>query len=218
MLIISDFSKTFTAPDMPTTWSVFAKSWILWETYSNDRDALYDEYVHFEQEGNIEKTEEWFELHAELLVNAGLTQEQIDTIVMDDRYFAPRSGVREFLDYLIKQDIPLVIVTSGLANIVTAWFAKRYNYTPEVIFWNELIMEDGIAIWIDTDSITCPLDKALDLELEDANEDIIIIGDNREDVQIVPHFKTSIGFTDEEIGFDISLWKGGSMKDISSHL
>ena len=186
MLIISDFSKTFTAPDMPTTWSVFAKSWILWETYSNDRDALYDEYFHFEQEGNIEKTEEWFELHAELLV--------------------------------IEQDIPLVIVTSGLANIVTAWFAKRYNYTPEVIFWNELSMEDGIAIWIDTDSITCPLDKTLDLELEDANEDIIIIGDNREDVQIVLHFKTSIGFTDEEIGFDISLWKGGSMKDISSHL
>ena len=70
----------------------------------------------------------------------------IDQIVLDDRYFAPRDGVRELLDYLIAEDIPLVIVTSGVSNFVTTWFQKRYNYTPEIVFGNELILDEGLVV------------------------------------------------------------------------
>jgi hypothetical protein len=75
---------------MPTTWSVFAKSEMLGDEYFTDRDNLYNEYFQFEQEGNIQKTEEWFSKHAELFAKYHLTQDQIDQIVMDDRFFAPR--------------------------------------------------------------------------------------------------------------------------------
>jgi hypothetical protein len=75
---------------MPTTWSVFAKSEMLGDGYLTDRDTLYNEYFQFEQEGNIEKTEEWFLKHSELFAKYHLTQAMIDEIVMDDRFFAPR--------------------------------------------------------------------------------------------------------------------------------
>jgi len=68
MLIISDFSKTFTTADMPTTWSVFVKSGLLGEQYIADRNQLYDANIHFEKEGNVEMTEKWFLSHAELFI------------------------------------------------------------------------------------------------------------------------------------------------------
>lgn len=221
MLIISDFSKTFTRSDMPTTWSVFAKSEMLGDEYFTDRDNLYNEYFQFEQEGNIQKTELWFSKHAELFTKYHLTQDQIDQIVMDDRFFAPRPWVRELLDYITQQDIPLIIVTSWITNIVSAWFQKRYNYIPEVIFWNELIMDDGVVVWVEQDSITCPLDKSIDIEGEHDGvsiEDIILIGDNIEDTRIIQNPKLTLGFTDEERGFDIKLGKEGTMSDTIEYL
>ncbi len=206
---------------MPTTWSVFAKSEMLGDGYLVDRDQLYSEYSHFEQEGHVEKTEEWFFKHAELFVKYYLTQDQIDQIVMDDRFFAPRPWVREFLDYTTEQDIPLIIVTLGITNIVSAWFQKRYNYIPEAIFWNELIMDDGVVVWVEEDSITCPLDKTIDIEGEHDGapiEDIILIGDNIEDTRVVQSPKLTLGFTDEERGFVIKLGKEGSMSDVIGYL
>jgi hypothetical protein len=49
MRIISDFSKTFTRADMPTTWSVFAKSGLLGEDYIRERDKLYEENIAYEK-------------------------------------------------------------------------------------------------------------------------------------------------------------------------
>lgn len=218
MLIISDFSKTFTRADMPTTWSVFAKNGLLGEQYILERNNLYDANVHFEKEGNIEMTEKWFLAHAELFVKYWLTQDQIDQVAMDDQYFAPRDGVREFLDYLISEDIPLVIVTSGIANFVTTWFQKRYSYTPEIVFGNELIMEEGTVTWLEEDSITCPLDKKIDIEFEHGSDDVVLIGDNTEDTQIIKNPKISLGFTDEDRGFVVKLGKEGNMKDVIGYL
>ena len=218
MLIISDFSKTFTTSDMPTTWSIFAKSGLLGEEYISDRNNLYDANIHFEKEGNIEMTEKWFLSHAELFVTYWLTQDQIDQVVMNDQYFAPREGVREFLDYLITEDIPLVIVTSGITNFVTTWFQKRYNYIPEIVFGNELILEEGIVMWVEEDSITCPLDKTIDIEFEHGSDDVILLGDNTEDTQVIKNPKISLGFTDEERGFAVKLGKDGNMKDVIEYL
>jgi 2-hydroxy-3-keto-5-methylthiopentenyl-1-phosphate phosphatase len=82
----------------------------------------------------------------ELFVRYGLTLEQIDTIVLDDRYFAPRAGVTEFLDTIQEQDIPLYIVSSGIAVCIERWFELRYNYTPDIIIANEMILENGTVI------------------------------------------------------------------------
>ncbi len=201
---------------MPTTWSVLVKSELLGEAYLADRDALYTANIEYEKSGNIEMTEQWFLEHAQLFVKYGLTQEMIDQIVLDDRYFAPREGVREFLDHLIREDIPLVIVTSGVSDFVTAWFLERYNYSPEIVFGNELIMDGGVVVWVVEESIMSPLDKAI--ELESDGDEIILLGDNSEDVSVIQDAKISIGFTDEEKGFAVKLWKEASMEAVIQYL
>ena len=48
-----------------------------------------------------------------------------------------------------------------------------------------------------------PLDKAI--ELESDGDEIILLGDNSEDVSVIQDAKISIGFTDEEKGFAVKL-------------
>lgn len=219
MLIISDFSKTFTNADMPTSWSVIAKSGLLGDAYIFEREALYLENIHYEKEGNIEMTEKWFFDHAALFAKYHLTQDMIDQVVMDDAYFAPRDGVREFLDYITEQGIPLVIVTSGVSNFVITWFQKRWNFVPEIVFGTELIVsKEGVVVGIEPDSVISPLDKKVYIESEDNTDDVIVIGDNTEDLGVTVFPKLSIGFTDEEKGFDVKLGKEGSMKGIMEYL
>ncbi len=61
--IISDFSKTLTDSSNPTTWSVFAKSWLLWEEYIKERNHFYDIYHKYELEWDVEKTKQWWKKH-----------------------------------------------------------------------------------------------------------------------------------------------------------
>ena len=53
---------------MPTTWSVFAKSKILGDDYTHDRDALFHKYKPLEDAQNVEETRVWFLEHARLFV------------------------------------------------------------------------------------------------------------------------------------------------------
>lgn len=218
MILISDFSKTFTTADMSTTWSVFTKSGTLGQAYIDERNTLFDTYAHFEREGNIEKTEEWFLKHMGLFVKYGLTLEQIDTIVMDDTYFAPRAGVAEFLEAIQEQDIPLYIVSSGISIFIERWFALRYDYTPDIIIANDLIIEDGKVIWVDNDTVICPLDKTIELEFEHCEQDIFLIGDNIADTKVVSNPAKTLWFTDEERGFDVKLGREGSMEEVLRYL
>jgi 2-hydroxy-3-keto-5-methylthiopentenyl-1-phosphate phosphatase len=120
-------------------------------------------------------TQEWFAEHAELFITYALTQEQIDQLVMDDRYFAPRDGVSEFLEYIAQNNISLVIVTSGISQMVMTWFQKRFNYVPDIVFGTDLLMTEGRVTDFDTDSIITPLDKSIEIDMEDEDESIILI-------------------------------------------
>jgi hypothetical protein len=74
---------------------------------------------------------------------------------------------------------------------------------------------------VEEDSITCSLDKSIDIEGEHDSapiEDIILIGDNIEDTRVVQNPKLTLGFTDEERGFDIKLGKDGLMSDVIKFL
>ena len=218
MIIIADFSKTFTTADMPTTWSVFAKSGILDDTYIKNRNDLYEKYFPKEQLHDVDSTEEWFLRHMELLVQSGLTLEQIDTLVMDDTYFAPRAGVYEFLQEIQKQEIPLYIVSSGIKTCIDRWFQLRYDFVPDIVIANEFTFKDGKIIGVDEESIICSLDKSIELEFEHWEENILLLGDNSEDTKILSNPRKSIWFTDEERGFDVNLGRDADMQDVIEYI
>ena len=184
-LVISDFSKTFTTDDMPTIYSVFAKSGLLGPEYTAARDALYAERHHYELEGNKQETQRWFHDHVELFADYHLTQALIDRIVADDSYFLPRAGVAEFLAYARGNDIPVRIVTSGIADFVEAFFRMRgYSLDGIEVYGNRFILEDGKVIGVDRSVGITGLDKSAHPFGISEYDKIILLGDNRGDCQL----------------------------------
>jgi phosphoserine phosphatase len=222
MRIIADFSKTFTQPDMPTTWSVFVKNGILWEEYIQERDALYREYRPYELAWDLGKTREWFYKHACLFVKYGLTKEQIDQVLRDDRYFAPRDGVVEFLKTLQERNIPLTLVTSGISYFVQRWFELRFSYALDGVYGTHIIFDpDGQVTGVEQDSVICPLDKNIDSRIVAPFGDrIILIGDSSEDCDIVSRKEKTLGFIDptEDSPFDIPLGKQANMQSVLEYI
>jgi len=215
-LILSDFSKTFTDGDMPTTYSVFAKSGLLGSEYTAARNALFDERYHFETEGNAAETQRWFYDHVELFVQFGLTQALIDQIVADDTYFKPRAGIAAFLAHIRENHITLRIITSGVSNFAEAFFRVRgFGLEGIDIQGNRLIMENGRAVGVDRSSGINTIDKSDHAFSLSGYDRIIVLGDNYEDCTVAHGVNVrSFGFTDEDRGFDVKLGKNGSFEDL----
>jgi len=90
-LVISDFSKTFTASTVPSTWSSIAKSGVLGIAYEAERNALYEANIAFEQAKNISKTNDWFRAHAELFIKYQLSESALHELVSNPAYYQPRA-------------------------------------------------------------------------------------------------------------------------------
>ncbi|MFB0964336.1 MAG: hypothetical protein QMC36_01315 [Patescibacteria group bacterium] len=113
-LILTDFSKTLTAPTAKTTWSLFKESGLFPKEYVAKRDALYDEYRPFELEGDDEMVGEWFEKHLDLLAEYGAMQRMTDVVHfgLDEDLLVPRKGFGEFFDYAKQKGLVVRVVTS----------------------------------------------------------------------------------------------------------
>jgi hypothetical protein len=66
--------------------------------------------------------------------------------------------------------------------------------------------------------VICPLDKTIELEFEHGEQEIILLGDNTEDTKVVVNPTKTLGFTDEERGFDVKIGREGSMVEILPYI
>lgn len=217
MNIISDFSKTFTSADMPSTWSSFVRSGILWDDYKKDRDTLFTEYFHFEQEGNIEKTNEWFQKHAELFLKYQVGRENFQNIISDKNFYLPRTWVSEFLTWIKENHHTLTIVSSGFVPVIESWFeVNGFNRSGINIIANNFVFDSEGKIESIILPTRTPLDKYHGLESIIQKTDIII-WDSLEDIPVWFSGKT-IGFSDKKDVFKIILGASGTMMSIVDSL
>ena len=113
-LILTDFSKTLTAPAAKTTWSLFKESGLFPQDYAAKRDELFETYRPFEIEGDDEMVGEWFEKHLDLLAEYGAMQRMTDVVhfALDEDLLVPRKGFGEFFDYAKHKGLVIRIVSS----------------------------------------------------------------------------------------------------------
>jgi len=99
-------------------------------TESRPPHELFNEYHAVEINPNISLSEkkramqEWWESHNKLLIKSGLSKLDLKDIVKNS-YVKFREGVPEFLDFLYKNDIPLVVLSaSGCGDAIQLFFQK----------------------------------------------------------------------------------------------
>jgi len=152
--ILSDFDRTLTYGAIdgiktPSIISMLRDGKHLSDEYAAAAHALFEKYHPIEIDSNISIEEkkramaEWWRAHNELLVRSGLTKKDLEDIVANG-HLRFRAGMPEFLDFLHKHEIPLVIISaSGCGDAVRMMFqsiGKDYSnihYVTNQFEWDD---------------------------------------------------------------------------------
>ncbi|KAJ6816494.1 7-methylguanosine phosphate-specific 5'-nucleotidase A [Iris pallida] len=118
--------------------------------YDAKRQALYDYYHPLEYSPMIpleEKTklmEEWWEKTHGLLVEGGLTFDAIKKSVADAT-IAFRDGVIELFEFLEEKDVPVLIFSAGLADIIEEVFRQKLHrsFKNIKVVSNRMVFDDN---------------------------------------------------------------------------
>ncbi len=161
--ILADFDKTLTKAfsawkKRPSLISVLRSEWYLSEEYSRKAYELYDYYNPIETDPTIDletKKQEmttWWNKHLDLLVASGLHRKDIQSII-DSRLIELREWVKEFLWFLSKNNIPLIIISANWlwTDSIKIYLEKEWFLTDNIkIISNEFIWDtEGNAVSYD---------------------------------------------------------------------
>lgn len=128
--VVADFDRTLTKSlyngrKTPSLIALIREGGYLSDDYTQKAFALFDEYHPVEMDTRLpleyryQKMEEWWKKHMELLVESGVTREVIDDIVSKHSGIL-REGTLKFLNALNTKNIPLLIFSAGIGNIIEA--------------------------------------------------------------------------------------------------
>jgi len=152
--ILSDFDRTLTYGKIdgvktPSIISMLRDGNHLTEDYAKKAHTLFDKYHPIEINSSIPLQEkkkamrEWWETHNNLLIKSGLSKFDIEDIV-EKGHVKFRKGVPEFLDFLHKHNIPLIILSaSGCGDAIQMFFKKigkdysNISYVTNQFNWDE---------------------------------------------------------------------------------
>lgn len=133
--ILADFDRTLTYGSVngiktPSIISMLRDGKHLTEDYSKRAHELFDKYHPIEIDLSIPVEErkqlmqEWWEKHNQLLIDSGLSNNDLKDIVQNG-FVKLREGVPDFLDLLYENNVPLVIFSaSGCGDAIQMFFQK----------------------------------------------------------------------------------------------
>lgn len=197
LYVVADFDRTITSGSSLTSWSVLADTDLVPEEYSVERHRLYDIYRPIEVDNSLpfdyrmKMMSKWFRAHIELFVKYKMTEEVFEKAATNLRVMEFRTGAQEFLTFLWKNKIPLIIISAGIGNFIEA-FLKKYNCYFDNIYVssNKILFENGIAIGVGKNIIHSFNKNEVSLPPEIANKlkgrnQVLLLGDQTSDLNMV---------------------------------
>ncbi len=153
--ILSDFDRTLTygainGAKIPSIISILRDGNHLAAGYAEKAHELFNKYHHIELDPNVSLSEkkramqEWWETHNKLLIESGLSKSDLEDIV-ENGHVKFREGVSKFLDFLYKNNIPLIIFSaSGCGDAIQLFFRKiRKDYLNIFYVTNKFNWDDN---------------------------------------------------------------------------
>jgi len=237
--VVADFDKTLTDGNSFSTWEVLCKSGIADEEYSKKRKELYNQYRPIEidttipEDEKMRHMEDWWKKHVHLFYEYNLKEDILKQAIkkVDLKY---RKGAEEFLFKMKESNVPVVIISAGIGNIILDFLEEtKTDYDNIEIVSNFIKFTEGI---IDTfeGKIIHSFNKNIVNVSEDIKNDrkyILLLGDTTGDIKMVDEEKLNdtitVGFLDENIEeslqyynniFDIVITKNGTYDELSEIL
>ena len=195
--VVADFDRTITAGDSESTWGSISKAEVLPDEYIKARQDLHNKYRPIEIDTNINENikiqymDEWFRTHINILYKYGLTEKNINSVI-EKNVLDFRAGAKEYIEYLHKNNIPLIIVSAGIGNIIKGFLQKNNCYYDNIeIISNFMDFEDG-KMKIMQNNIIHSLNKnivKLPKNIQNkllGRKYIVLYGDGLADIKMVP--------------------------------
>lgn len=214
LYVVADFDKTITKGSSQSSWGILANSNLVPKDYVSERTSLFNHYRPIEIDETLdfkEKSKEmkdWFQKHINLLIKYKISDEIFKKASKDLSMLEFRKGAKEFIDFLHKNNIPLIIISAGIGNFIEAFLKENNCYFDNVyISSNKIIFKDGIACGAQKDIIhslnknEISLPKKIKEKLKDKKQ-VILLGDQLSDLNMIDYSKhdsiISVGFIVEE--------------------
>ena len=195
LYIVTDFDHTLTTKDSQNCWGVLSSIPNVNKEYIKKSHKNNDYYLPIEQDTNLDyetknmNMQRWYTNHFDMLIKYKIKEIEINEIGQSKSIIL-RDGVTEFLKFTNKNNIPVIIVSAGISNIIEN-VLKRNNcfFNNIYIISNIFKFKDGqikslrnhIIHSLNKNEITLPI-KIKEV-LKDKDE-VIILGDNIDDSKV----------------------------------
>lgn len=250
--ILADFDQTLTRAFVQGK-QVYSLLWLLYNEnyltpdYKEKAQELHNKYRPIEEDLKIPRKErrkameEWWTKHFDLLIKSGLNKKEIKAVVESGKVQL-RGGFEKFRDFLKKNNVPLIIMSSsGLGRDSVLMFFCRNGCSIDNIH-----VISNVFIWDKKDnavSVQKPIIHAMNKDetmvksfpdIFDKVKDrknVILLGNNPEDAEMIKGFGCEnlikIGFLNEKAeenleafkkSFDVIILNDGPMDYINNLL
>lgn len=227
--IVSDFDKTLTqcfvdGKKTPTAFALIRNGEYLKNNYSKKAHDLFNKYNPFEIDDTldfdfrVQKMKEWWKAHEKLLVESGMHKDIVDDILKKQPKLF-RKGATNFLDVLKEKEIPILVFSAGMGNMIEGYLKIENKLTSNVhILSNTFDFDDnGFAtkykdgvIHIFNKSETEVKNKEFLASIKE-RKNIILLGDIISDLGMsegLDHDTViTIGFLNENVESKLELYK-----------
>lgn len=220
--VLADFDRTITSGDGESTWGLISKSKYMDDAYKQERQKLFELYRPIEIDCSIDydtKNEHminWWKSHINLLLKYNLNENVIKDII-DKNYLKFRQGAKEFLKSMYEQNVPVIIISAGIGNIINEFLiSQNANYENIHIISNFIDFKEG-KINKFNNYIIHSLNKNMtilpdNLKQELSNrKNILLLGDGLDDIRMCTQEKRkdtiAVGFLEEKIEENLSSFR-----------
>ncbi len=225
--IVSDFDRTLTrcfynGKKLPSTIALIRENNYLTKDYPEKAFDLFNKYHPIEKDLSLDysyrykKMHEWWKRHEELLVKSGMSIEVIKDIAKNHKKIF-RPGFSEFAGLLNKYNIPILIISSGIGNLIEEYI-KDKRIKNSYILANMLEFDSRGRATGYKGKIIHILNKS---EAELSNKEykkkiskrknIVLLGDSIEDANMADSINAKtiikIGFLNEDVKEKLSIYK-----------
>ena len=242
--VFMDFDKTITSSESVDSWDASANKEVMGENLTKDMDKYYQKYGFIEFDYHIDKDKrekyiiEWYDKCMDLYYQYGLTREKLKESINHSRLIL-RKGAKDFLLNLYQNNIPVIIFSAGIGNVIEQFLKNEECYYDNITIIGNFIKFDknGDMIKFSDDmihSLNKNIDKLNDDKLKEKigqKEYRIVIGDMVEDIHMVGEYPENksfkIGFLNKNItenlevykkNFDIVLTEENNFYDIEKYV
>lgn len=218
--VVMDFDRTITSGDSLGSWSVLENPNFMNPKFKEESNTLIEKYYPLELDYSIDEEtktmymQEWYTKNMNLFYKYNLTHDILMNCVKNSN-IKFRDGFLDFFDILHRNNIPVIILSAGIGNVIEELLKLNDCYYDNVSIISNFIKFENNMMLPFTDKMIHSSNKSLDVAKFDNNlldkDFILLFGDLIEDLSMISKSDLdrtiSFGFLEANVKENLDLYK-----------